>query len=137
MFSSFFSFYFYIIHSFLRPQRKLFSTIVTTNAIRVIPLFLLNFVSKSIFPPPFYLGIHAIKKRQKATQIDLYFYRFICVAFIYFIFSVFKLPVCVYSPKGFSVFYHLHFYTSFFILILCIYSILFFYFLQDFFNFSV
>ena len=34
MFSSFFSFYFYIIHSFLRPQRKLFSTSTITNGIQ-------------------------------------------------------------------------------------------------------
>ena len=58
MFSSFFSFYFYIIHSFLRPQRKLFSTIVTTNAMSVIPfscifLFFIRFFSSSSF---FYLA---------------------------------------------------------------------------------
>ena len=39
MFSSFFSFYFYIIHSFLRPQRKLFSTFKIEINIGVIGPF--------------------------------------------------------------------------------------------------
>lgn len=120
MFSSFFSFYFYIIHSFLRPQRKLFSTIVTTNAINVIPLFLLNFCSKFISFPPFPFSVfHANYKRQKQAKQTYCFIGLFCLLLLFILFFV-ELPVCVcvcvYSCKGFSVYYLLHFYTSFFVL---------------------
>ena len=46
MFSSFFSFYFYIIHSFLRPQRKLFSTLVS---LFLVALYLLCYLFFHIF----------------------------------------------------------------------------------------
>ena len=117
MFSSFFSFYFYIIHSFLRPQRKLFSTIVTTNAINVIPLFLLNFCSKFISFPPFPFSVfHANYKRQKQAKQTYCFIGLFCLLLLFILFFV-ELPVCVFTPARVSAFIiFCIFYTSFFVL---------------------
>ena len=102
MFSSFFSFYFYIIHSFLRPQRKLFSTIVTTNAINVIPLFLLNFCSKFISFPPFPFSVfHTNYGRQKQAKQTYCFIGLFCLLLLFILFFL-KLPVC--NPARVSAF---------------------------------
>ena len=122
MFSSFFSFYFYIIHSFLRPQRKLFSTIVTTSAISVIPLFLLN-VSFNIFLlPRFYFLFYINLSHLLYTYLSLPFLAFLYLTissliwfsmyinFWLFILHAFMLSYSVYFCNHFCIYFILHFY---------------------------
>ena len=97
---------------------------MTTKAISVIPLFLLSFSFKLIFPPLLRYFYAPFKKRQKSDtnrpiKIYISLGLFVSLYLIYF-FLLLNYPcvcvcVCVYSPKGFSVFYHLHFPYLFFL----------------------
>ena len=82
---------------------------------------MLNFSFKLIFPPLLRYFYAPFKKRQKSDtnrpiKIYISLGLFVSLYLIYF-FLLLDYPcvcVCVYSPKGFSVFYHLHFPYLFF-----------------------
>ena len=79
----------------LIPTKINKTIIVTTNAINVIPLFLLNFCSKFISFPPFPFSVfHANYKRQKQAKQTYCFIGLFCLLLLFILFFV-ELPVCV------------------------------------------